>query len=375
MSSAETPKSQIFCIQDLKKAASEKMSQMYRDYYNGGAMDNITLGQNETAFDRYLIRPRVLRNVSNIDTATTLWGATTAFPLGLSPSAMHRLAHADGEVGTSKACAARHVPMILSALSNDTLEDVSAQSSDGSTPYAIQVSPFKDRQITINLLARAKAAGYKAVVLTVDAPMFGRRLEDLRNGFSVPPGTKFPNLSSQASSESGGLGGGIPDLSFDTAATWEEKIAWLRSQTDLELWVKGVTSPEDVSIAIRHGVDGVIISNHGGRQLDTTPATVDILREVAPVARGKIRLAIDGGIRRGSDIFKAIALGADFVFVGRIAIWGLAYDGSNGVGLALDLLLDEFKLCMGLAGCAKVADITAAHLSILQSNGLLGKVY
>ncbi|CVL06450.1 probable L-lactate dehydrogenase (cytochrome) [Fusarium mangiferae] len=358
MSDATSSKPQIFSIQDLKQAASDKMSQMYRDYYNGGAMDNITLASNEAAFDRYLLRPRVLRNVSNIDMTTTLWGTKAALPLGVSPSAMHRLAHADGEVGTSKACAARHVPMILSALSNDTLEDVSGQSSDGSTPYAIQVSPFKNRQITTNLLNRAKAAGYKAVVLTVDAPMFGRRLDDLRNGFS-----------------SGGLGGGIPDLSFDTGATWEEKITWMKSQTDLEIWVKGVTSPLDAQIAIEQGVDGIIISNHGGRQLDTTPATIDILREIAPIAKGKTRIAIDGGFRRGSDIFKAVALGADFVFVGRIAIWGLAYDGSNGVGLALDLLINEFKLCMGLAGCSKISDITPAHLSILNARGVLESVY
>ncbi|KAI8713681.1 putative L-lactate dehydrogenase (cytochrome) [Fusarium sp. LHS14.1] len=375
MSSAASAGSQILSIQDLKKAASEKMSQMFRDYYNGGAMDNITLASNEAAFDRYLMRPRVLRNVSNIDMTTNLWGAKAALPLGLSPSAMHRLAHPDGEVGTSKACAARGVPMILSALSNDTLEDVSGQSTDGLTPYAIQVSPFKNRQITTNLLNRSKAAGYKAVVLTVDAPMFGRRLDDLRNGFRVPPDTSFPNLSAQTQSESGGLGGGIPDLSFDTGATWEEKIAWMRSQTDLEIWVKGVTSPKDVQIAIEQGVDGIIISNHGGRQLDTTPATLDILREVAPLAKGKARLALDGGIPRGSDIFKAIALGAHFVFVGRIAIWGLAYDGSNGVGLALDLLINEFKLCMALAGCSKITDITPAHLSILNGNGMLENVY
>ncbi|CAG7949445.1 unnamed protein product [Penicillium olsonii] len=345
---SEVSNSQIFSIEDLKKAASENLSQTYRDYYNGGAMDNITLHSNETAFDRYLIRPRVLRDVSNIDTSTQFWGSTASLPMGLSPSAMHRLAHADGEVGTSKACAARRVPMVLSALSNDSLEDVSAQSTDQSTPYAIQVSPFNDRRITTNLLDRAKSAGYKAVVLTVDAPMFGRRLEDLRNGFSLPAGTKFPNLTSLAPSEKG-MGGGLPDLSF-------------------------VTSAEDVLLAIQHGVDGVVISNHGGRQLDTTPATVDILREVAPLAKGKIRIALDGGIRRGSDIFKALALGADFVFVGRIAIWGLAYNGSSGVGLALDLLFKEFKLCMGLAGCNKIADITSAHLSVLQSNGLLAKV-
>lgn len=367
MSISQASDTQVVCIKDLEKVAAEKLSQTYRDYFNGGAMDNLTLGFNETAFDRYLLRPRVLRDVSNIDTSATLWGKTTALPLGVSPTAMHRMAHADGEVGTSKACAARRVPMVLSVLSNDTLEDVSAQSSDGSTPYAIQISPLNKRQVMTNLLTRAKAAGYKAVVLTADAPMYGRRLQDVRNGFHIPRGTPLPNLAAP--------GTALSEISSSPTATWDEEIPWLRSQTDLELWVKGVTSKEDVALAIQHGVDGVIVSNHGGRQLDSTPATIDVLREVAPFAKGKIRLAMDGGVHRGSDIFKAIALGAEFVFVGRIAIWGLAYNGSEGVGLALDLLLQEFKLCMGLAGCTKVADISPAHLSVLQSNGVLGSVY
>ncbi|KAJ5287133.1 hypothetical protein N7478_002819 [Penicillium angulare] len=338
-----------------------------QSYFNGGSMDCLTLGFNESSFDRYLLRPRVLRDVTNVDTSTTLWGKTAALPLGVAPTAMHRLVHEDGEIGTSKACAARRVPMILSALSNDTLEDVSAQSSDGSTPYAIHVSPLNKREVISSILTRAKAAGYKAVILTADAPMYGRRLPDLRNRFSIPPGQTFPNISAPGVS--------VADISVSAAAAWEEYIPWLRTQTDLELWVKGVTSKEDVTLAIKHRVDGIIISNHGGRQLDSTPATIDCLRDVAPLAKGKIRLSLDGGIHRGSDIFKAIALGAEFVFVGRIAIWGLAYNGSDGVGLALDLLIQEFKLCMGLAGCTKVSDISPAHLSILQSNGILGDVY
>lgn len=224
--------------------------------------------------------------MSNIDTSTTLWGKTTALPLGVSPTAMHRMAHADGEVGTSKACAARRVPMVLSVLSNDTLEDVSAQSSDGSTPYAIQISPLNKRQVMTNLLTRAKgkaqaydliswvdisesslttwcpAAGYKAVVLTADAPMYGRRLQDVRNGFHIPRGTPLPNLAAPGTalseiSSSMYLVGihaslfllllcviimgrrSLMNQTVGPAATWEEEIPWLRSQTDLELWVKG----------------------------------------------------------------------------------------------------------------------------------------
>ncbi|PTB45932.1 Non-canonical non-ribosomal peptide synthetase fub8 [Trichoderma asperellum] len=366
--SSNTQDQQIACIKDLKRAGSEKLSQSYQDYYNGGAMDELTLDWNETAFNKYLLRPRVLRNVENIDMSTTLWGKKAAVPFGLAPSAMHRLIHADGEIGTSKAAAARNVPMVLSLLSNDSLEDVAAQRTDGPTPYGIHISPLNKREVLSNLLIRAKAAGYNAVILTVDAPMYGRRLADERNNWSIiPPGATFPNVAAQHVKPS--------EISVSASETWEEFIPWVRSQTDLELWVKGVTSKEDVENAIKHGVDGIIISNNGGRQLDTTPATIDILRKVAPIAKGRIPLALDGGVYRGSDIFKAIALGADFVFGGRIAICGLAYNGSAGVGLGLDIIIKEFKSCMGLTGCTKVSDIGPHHLSILQSNGLLGSVY
>ncbi|KAL6252756.1 hypothetical protein RBB50_000475 [Rhinocladiella similis] len=363
---------EVFCIRDLKEKASKKLPKMYREYFNEGAMDMITLRDNEAAFDRYRIRPRILKNVSYIDTSTTIWGSKVLFPFGFSPAAMHRLAHPEGEVGTSKACAALNVAMGLSAYSTDSLEDVIEQGSGKTNPYAMQVSLLKDKSLTLQLLKRAEKAGYKAILLTVDAPMLGRRLNEFRNGFGMPKDMRYPNIAPDM--DASNLEGGDNELAYENGVNWDEAISYVKSNTNLQIWVKGLYTAEDVATAISYGLDGVVISNHGGRQLDSVPATLDALRECAPVAKGKIPIAIDGGIRRGTDIFKAIALGADFCFAGRIPIWGLAYNGSKGVELAINLLYDEFKLVMGLAGCKSVSEINRGHLSILETNGILSKL-
>ncbi|KAF2454473.1 FMN-dependent dehydrogenase family protein [Lineolata rhizophorae] len=364
---------QVFCINDLKEQASKKLPKMYREYFNEGAMDMITensLRENEKAYDRYRIRPRVLRNISQIDTSTTIFGTNVSFPLGFSPAAMHKLAHPDGEVGTSRAAAAANIPMGLSAYSTDSLEDVISQGTGN--PYAMQVSIMKEREITTRVLQRAEAAGYKAIFMTTDAPILGRRLNEFRNCFSPPKGTGFPNvfpgIENVNLEESGDA------MAYEDSVEWEEAVTFMRSKTNLPIWAKGVQTGEDVALAIRHGLDGVIVSNHGGRQLDSVPAALDSLRECAPVAKGRIPIAVDSGIRRGTDIFKALALGADFCFTGRIPIWGLAYNGTSGVKLALDLLLDEFKTCMGLAGCRSVKEINRGHLSLLETNWVLSKL-
>ncbi|KAK6387175.1 hypothetical protein LTS17_000441 [Exophiala oligosperma] len=399
---------EVFCIRDLKEKASKNLPKMYREYFNEGAMDMITLRDNEAAFDRYRIRPRILKNVSHIDTSTTIWGSKVLFPFGFSPAAMHRLAHPEGEVGTSRACAALNVAMGLSAYSTDSLEDVIEQGSGKTNPYAMQVSLLKDKKLTLQLLNRAEKAGYKAILLTVDAPMLGRRLNEFRNGFGMPKDMRYPNIAPDM--DASNLEGGDNELAYGTfpsptlksstiqhaqhsrknslisimltspvlgtenGVNWDEAISYVKGHTNLQIWVKGLYTAEDVATAISYGLDGVVISNHGGRQLDSVPATLDALRECAPVAKGKIPIAIDGGIRRGTDIFKAIALGADFCFAGRIPIWGLAYNGSKGVELAINLLYDEFKLAMGLAGCKSVSEINRGHLSILETNGILSKL-
>ncbi|KAM0549221.1 hypothetical protein ACHAPJ_009531 [Fusarium lateritium] len=342
----KTLHSEIFCLNDLKERGSKKLPKAYREFYNEGAMDLLTVIDNEKAFDRYKIRPRVLRNVSNLDTSVDIFGTNVPFPFGFSPAATHKLAHPEGEVATSRAAAEAGIPMALSAYASCSLEEVIAQGNGN--PYIMQLSILKNRAISKQIVERAEKAGFKAVMLTVDAPLLGRRLNEYRNSFGIPKGMGYPNI--------------LPGVDFDNLVD---------QATDLSY----VYTAEDVSLAIQHGVDGVLISNHGGRQLDGVPATLDALRECAPVAKGKIKIAIDGGIRRGTDIFKAIALGADFCFAGRIPIWGLAYNGAEGVKLAIDLLHEEFKIAMALAGCKSIKDINQSYVSILQENtGLLAKL-
>ncbi|KAF5005319.1 hypothetical protein FDECE_8215 [Fusarium decemcellulare] len=367
----KTLHSEIFCLNDLKEQGSKKLPRAYREFYNEGAMDLLTVVDNEKAFDRYKIRPRVLRDVSDLDTSTEIFGTKVALPFGFSPAAAHKLAHPEGEVATSRAAAETGIPMALSAYATCSLEDVIAEGKGN--PYIMQFSILKNRAISKQILERAEKAGYKAVMMTVDAPLLGRRLNEYRNSFGIPKGMGYPNILPDA--DFSNLVDQAADLSYEDAINWEQTIGWVRSVTELDIWLKGVYTAEDVSLAIQHGVDGVLISNHGGRQLDGVPATLDALRECAPVAKGKIKIAVDGGIRRGTDIFKAIALGADFCFAGRIPIWGLAYDGAEGVKLAVNLLHEELKISMALAGCKTIKDINKGHLSILQQEtGILSKI-
>ncbi|KAJ5931051.1 hypothetical protein N7466_006544 [Penicillium verhagenii] len=355
----------ICCIDDLKILGSAILPQMYKDYYNEGAMDLVTLRDNEAAFDRYKLRPKVLVDVAEIDTSAEIFGTKTAFPLGLSPTAMHKLAHPEGEVATSRAAAEKGIGMILSSYSTCSMEDVAAQARDN--PYAVQMCILQDRSITIQLLRRAEACGYKALFLSVDNVVLGKRLNEFRNKFTLPDNMSWPNILSHSTDKS-------PGANFDPSTNWEETIPWLRKHSKMQIWLKGVNRPDDVELAIKHGVDGIVLSNHGGRQLDGVPATLDILRECAPVANGRIPLTIDGGIRRGSDIFKALAMGASHCFIGRAAIWGLAYQGQTGVELAIKILLQELRITMALAGCRSIKDIDRSFLSVLESNGKLSKL-
>ncbi|THZ22683.1 FMN-dependent dehydrogenase [Aureobasidium pullulans] len=315
-------------------------------------MDLITLKDNEAAFNRYKIRPRVMINVAKIDLETNIFGIKTSAPFGFSPAAMHGLAHPDGEMATSRAAAKANICMGLSAFATKALEDVIAQGTGN--PYFMHISMIKDK---------VASAGYKAIFLSVDVPVLGQRLNEHKNKFELPEGLEWPNLTA--------VGEG---LEYDATIEWHTAIPWMRSQTKLEIWLKGVASPEDVALAIQHKVDGIMISNHGGRQLDGVPATLDSLRDCASVAKGKIPIAFDGGVRRGSDIFKALALGADFVFMGRVPIWGLAYKGQQGVELAVKILMAELRMTMALAGCRTVKEINRGHLAVLKGDGVLCKL-
>ncbi|PYI19019.1 (S)-2-hydroxy-acid oxidase [Aspergillus violaceofuscus CBS 115571] len=338
----------MLSIADLEREATTKLPKPYAEFFNDGATDTTTATG---------IRPRVLVKIPEIDTSAVLFGAKLTAPLGFAPTALHRLAHLDGKIATSRAAARMGVAMAVSSYASTTLEDIVAQGI-GENPYAIQVGITKERGYTVQIIKRAEAAGYKAIFLTVDYPILGIRYNELRNELALPVGITYPNLSDKP------LGDGFPDLEYDSNISWPDAISWLRSLTTMEIWVKGFYTPEDVILTIQQQVDGIIVSNHGGRQLDGVPTTLDVLPECAPIAAGKVPIAIDGGIRRGSDIFKALALGAQYCFLGRVPIWGVAYAGQEGVELAVQILLHELRVTMALAGCKNISEISRTHLAV-----------
>ncbi|KAI8665007.1 FMN hydroxy acid dehydrogenase domain-containing protein [Fusarium sp. Ph1] len=355
----------VLTISDLKEKAGKALPGPVRDYYNEGSMDLLTVVDNEAAFDRYKLRPRNLKDVSALDTSTTFLRTKVTFPYGFSPSGQHQLAHPDGEVATSKGAAINNIPMVLSTYTSKSPEDVIAQGTGN--PYMMHICFFKDRSKTLEIIKRAEAAGFKAVIVSVDVAALGLRLNEYRNNFKLPPGVTNVLIADPTGAQK-------KRPEWDPSITWEDSIKWLRQHTKMEIWLKGILNPDDVGLAIQHGVDGILISNHGGRQLDGVPATLDALRECAPVAKNKIKLAVDGGIRRGSDIFKALALGADFCLAGRPPLWGLAYNGADGVDLSVKIMLREFRTCMALCGCRTVDEISSAHLSTLSPDGRLSRL-
>ncbi|OQE22593.1 hypothetical protein PENSTE_c010G09614 [Penicillium steckii] len=360
----------VHSFKDLQHYGSERMTKACRDYYNEGSMDLITVRLNESAYDRYMIRPRVLRNTSNLDPSTTIFGTKVKFPFGISPTAMQTLAHPEGENGVSKGCAKSDTLMALSSYSTIELEKVISHRQIN--PYVMQISLLKSKPAMIQMIRRAEVAGYNALFVILDCPYLGRRLNEYRNKFNLPAGTSFPNFFPGV--DVANLQDGDETMSYDDTIEWPEIIPFFREHTSMEIWAKGIYTVEDALLAVESGFNGIIVSNHGGRQLDGVPATLDALREIVPDIKGKVPIAIDGGIRRGSDIFKALAIGADFCMAGRPALWSLAYNGEEGVKLAIDLLYRESVLCMGLSGCRTISDISSASLSILENNGRLSKL-
>jgi (S)-2-hydroxy-acid oxidase len=391
-------------MEDLERLSRDVMDKQTRDYYNEGSDSNTTLRENSSAYHKYRIRPRVLRDVSCIDSSVEIFGHKNSIPLGVAPTAMQKLAHSDGEIGTARACKSMGVAMGLSSFATASLEEV-AEASDGN-PNVLQLYLFEEREHSRELLKRAKKAGFKAVFLTVDTPFLGRRNQEIRNQFKLPPhlsignfpskdqskdpeiandqladGRRRPRMqrqSSQAGYTDYAAGGKrvLPTgpVTFHTHAAnptlcWEKDIEWLKQEClpEMEVWLKGIATAEDALLAVHHGVSGVVVSNHGGRQLNGALATIDALPEVVDAVQGRIPVHVDGGIRHGTDVFKALALGADFVWVGRPALWGLAYKGQAGVELMLKLLTDEIRLCMSLAGTCKVEDITKDYLAKVSS--------
>lgn len=350
-------------ISDFENLAKEKLTQMAYDYYSSGANDEITLRENIDAYKRIFLKYRVLVDVSRLDMSTEVLGQKISMPLIIAPTAFHKMAHADGEAAVAKAAGSAGTIMILSTLSNTDVEEVVNASSG---PVWFQLYVYKDREVTKELVRRAEVAGCRAIVLTVDAPFLGTRERDVRNNFTLPDGLSVKNLlpvnkGDLPESNESNLSGYVQEH-LDPSLSWKD-IAWLRSITELPVLIKGISCKEDALIAVEHGAAGIVVSNHGGRQLDTCRATIDVLPEVADAVQGKTEILIDGGIRRGTDILKAVALGAKAVLIGRPVIWGLTADGENGVKSVLGIFRKEFHLAMALCGCDSVDKINREFIS------------
>lgn len=335
------------------------------DYYAGAAWDERTLADNVEALGRLRLVPRVLVDVSRVDTSTTVLGEPLSMPIMLAPTAFNKLAHPEGEAAAARAAAGAGTLMVASTIATCTLEEI-AFAAPG--PRWFQLYIYKDRAVTAGLVARAEAAGYRAIVLTVDTPLLGRRERDARNHFMLPPGIGIANfaglpdpLDATGWPPGSSFSAYVHNL-FDASVTWEA-LDWLRASTTLPIVLKGILSPDDALRAVEAGAAGVIVSNHGGRQLDGVIASIDALPAVAEAVAGRIEVLMDGGIRRGADVLKALALGARAVLIGRPYLWGLAAAGEQGVRDVLGILRAELELAMALAGRPTAADIDRSAIA------------
>lgn len=344
--------------EDFEMLAREKLPRDVFDYYAGGAWDLQTLHDNRAAYSRRRIHYHVLRDVSHRSTACELFGLDLTMPILAAPTAFHRLADPEGEIATAKGVGQAGSLMTLSSLSTCQLEDVAAAASG---PLWFQLYCNKDREFTRELVQRALKAGYRALVVTADTACWGIREADIRNGFHLPPGIEPVNLiaSDSEGSAASHRGAGLAEIMswmLNPSVTWKD-IEWLAEMSSVPVLVKGVCRPDDAREAVRHGAAGVIVSNHGGRQLDGAPATLDVLASIAEEIGAEVPVLVDGGIRRGTDVLKALALGARAVQVGRPILWGLSAGGAGGVTQVLRMLARELDLAMALSGCAHLGEI------------------
>lgn len=314
------------------------------NYYQSGSDDEVTLRANRTAFERIRLRPRVLVDVQICDMRTAVLSTPISMPIMIAPTAFHRFAHPEGECATAQGAGNAGALMVVSTSSTYSLEDI-ARAASGPLWFQLYVS---NRKSSERLVHRAEAAGYRALVLTVDSPRWGHKERGIRSGFSVPVKANF--TEEDAAEE-------------HVSLTWES-LAWLRSQTSLPIVLKGILTAEDALLAVEHGVNGIVVSNHGGRQLDGASASVEVLPEVVEAVAGRCEVYLDGGIRRGTDVLKALALGARAVLVGRPILWGLAAKGAEGVSHVLNLLRSELELAMVLAGRPTIASIDSSLVNI-----------
>ncbi|MGH2752121.1 MAG: alpha-hydroxy acid oxidase [Actinomycetota bacterium] len=346
----------ILNLNEFESFARERMTSYAFDYYFGGAADEVTMRDNIDAWTRHRLRPRVLADVSGVDISTTMLGSEVSMPLGFAPTALHKLAHPDGELASARASSEAGALLCLSTLSSYSIEEVAEQSSG---PRWFQLYVHKERAIATELVQRAVSSGYSAIVVTADLPVPGYREREFVHDLTIPDDARPANFPNTATDEE--FNDYLIGL-HDQTMTWDD-LSWIREAAgDVPLLVKGILTKEDAELASEHGVEGIVVSNHGGRQLDRTQASIDALEEVVQAAGGTCEVFVDGGVRRGTDVLIALALGAQGVFVGRPFLYALAAAGEEGVRRALELMRAEIVNAMTLLGVTSVAEITRAHV-------------
>ncbi len=352
----------VLSLDEFESLAQQYMTPAAYAYVAGGAGSELTVAENRAAFNRIRLNPRVLVDVTSIDTTLNLFGGKYEYPILLAPAGYHKLVHPDGEIETVKGANLAEATLVASIFSTVGIEQMSAAST---RPLWFQIYIQTDRGFTKALVERALASGCEAICVTVDVPVNGPRDRELRAGFKLPRGVERANLSSLGTAISAAshrpAGRNIYAATHGADVTWKD-IDWLRANLPVKLLLKGILHPEDAELAMKAGCDAIIVSNHGGRSLDTVPASIDALPAIAARVAGRVPVLLDGGIRRGIDVFKAIARGAVAVLVGRPYLYALAAGGASGVARAVEILRTELEMTMGLAGCTALDQITERYL-------------
>ena len=338
---------------EFEQLARDRLNRKEYTHIAGGAGDEITIKRTRAVFDSIMIRPRMLVDVSERDTSTNVLGQRIQFPVMLAPAGHHRRGHPEGELASARAAGSMGTAMLLSAASSYTLEEV-AKGATG--PMWFQQYLYKDRALTKSFTERARAAGCSAICITVDSRQPGKIERDIRNAYVTPPSPTYGSVEPERQVHAlGEQQGGAPAL-VDQGSTWSD-LEWLVSEIPLPVVVKGIMTAEDARLCVQHGARAVVVSNHGARLLDTTFATIEVLPEIVEAVDGRLEVYLDGGIMRGTDVFKALALGARAVLIGRPVFWGLAVNGESGVRAVLQILWDELDVTMALCGCPTIDTI------------------